>query len=44
MNDPGLDKPISDQAKDVEDGGDLEDQDEVEDDQAYLKPRCVEHY
>ena len=38
MNDPGLDDPISNNAKDAEKGGELEGNDEVEDDQAFLKP------
>ena len=38
MNDPGLDEPISNNAKDVEEGRQTEDNDEVEDDQAFLKP------
>lgn len=39
MNDPGLDKPISDDAKDVENEVGLEDKDEVEDEDELLQPR-----
>ena len=45
MNDPGLDEPISHNAKDVEEGGPFEeDQDEVDDDQAFLKPSYVSYF
>lgn len=41
MNDPGLDEPISNNAKDFENGPyeDDSNNDEAEDDQAFLKPR-----
>ena len=38
MNDPGLDKPISDDAKNLEKDKEEED-DELEDDQTYMDPR-----
>jgi potassium channel subfamily K len=40
MNDPGLDKPIFDDAKDVENqmGGQQEEEDR-EDEESYLEPR-----
>lgn len=41
MNDPGLDEPIKDDAKRVEEGTSYEDKDEADDDEAYLKPRFV---
>lgn len=43
MNDPGLDEPISNDAKDVENQR-IDEQDEVEEDeQAFLEPRYVQH-
>jgi potassium channel subfamily K, other eukaryote len=38
MNDPGLDTPIADEAKDVEDQKRDEKEAEEEDEQAYLEP------
>lgn len=41
MNDPGLDNPIQDGAKAVEDDDREEDELEAEDEQAFLNPRCL---
>jgi hypothetical protein len=38
MNDPGLDQPITNNAKRMEEGSPHEEDDEADDDQAYLKP------
>ena len=39
MNDPGLDKPISDDAKNLERVKETDGDDEMEDDQTYMDPR-----
>ena len=39
MNDPGLDKPISDDAKNLEKAKEEDDENELEDDQTYMDPR-----
>jgi potassium channel subfamily K len=39
MNDPGLDEPIQNEAKDVEDQGKDEEEERVEDEQEFLTPR-----
>jgi hypothetical protein len=42
MNDPGLDSPISDEARALENQKQSGEQDEVdEDEEAFLAPRCV---
>jgi potassium channel subfamily K, other eukaryote len=39
MNDPGLDKPISDDAKDVENRAGVNNKEEEDEEQALLAPR-----
>lgn len=42
MNDPGLDKPISDDAKDVENQmGKQREEEDKEDEESYLEPRWI---
>ena len=41
MNDPGLDEPISDDAKDIENQQRDEKDEREEDEQAFLEPRYV---
>lgn len=42
MNDPGLDEPISNDAKDVEKQHEDEEDEKIEDEQAFLEPRYVD--
>jgi hypothetical protein len=41
MNDPGLNEPISNDAKDVEKQNEDEEEEKVEDEQEFLEPRYV---
>ena len=41
MNDPGLDEPIRNDAKTVEEESPNNEKDEADDDQAFLTPRLV---